>query len=143
MAKYFKTGFNRGVKMKKLFSTKWKSSKNPRKQRKYVVNAPLHIKHKFLGAHLSKELMTKYKIRSLPLRKEDEVIIKRGSFKGVKGKIEKVLLRRTRVHIAGAQISKRDGNKVFYPIHPSNVIITELNLKDKERVKVIERRSKK
>ncbi len=129
--------------MKKIFSTHWKSSKQPRKQRKYVIRAPLHIKHKFLAAHLSKELHAKYKTRNLPVRKEDEVIIKRGQFKGVKGKIEKVLLRRTRIYVKGAQLTKLDGNKVFYPIHPSNVIITDLNLKDKERLKILERRSKK
>ena len=129
--------------MKKLFSTHWKSSKQPRKQRKYLAKAPLHIKHKFLGAHLSKELRDQYKIKTLPVRKEDEVIIKRGQFKGVKGKIEHVNLKKTRVHIANAQITKRDGNKVFYPIHPSNVIITNLNLKDKKRIKIIERRTKK
>ena len=129
--------------MKKLFSAHWKSSKQPRKQRKYVARAPLHIKHKFLGAHLSKELHNKYKIRSLPVRKEDEVMIKRGQFRGVKGKVENVLLRRTRLQIKGAQITKMDGNKVFYPIHPSNVIITELNLKDKKRMKIIERKNKK
>ena len=129
--------------MKKLFSTHWKSSKQPRKQRKYIAKAPLHLKHKFLGAHLSKELNAKYKIKTLPVRKDDEVIIKRGQFKGIKGKIEKVNLRKTRIFVVGAQQNKRDGNKVFYPIHPSNVIITELNLKDKERVKVIERRNKK
>ena len=129
--------------MKKLFSTHWKSSKQPRKQRKYLAKAPLHIKHKFLGAHLSKELRKQYKIKTLPVRKEDEVIIKRGQFKGVKGKIEHVNLKKTRIHIANAQITKRDGNKVFYPIHPSNVIITDLNLKDKKRVKIIERRTKK
>lgn|SRR3989344_1260934 len=129
--------------MKKLFSTHWKSSKQPRKQRKYLAKAPLHIKHKFLGAHLSRELRKQYKIKTLPVRKEDEVIIKRGQFKGVKGKIEHVDLKKTRIHIANAQITKKDGNKVFYPIHPSNVIIIGLNLKDKKRIKIIERRTKK
>ena len=126
--------------MKKLFSTHWKSSKQPRKQRKYLARAPLHIKHKFLGAHLSKELKSKYKIRSLPVRKEDEVIIKRGQFRGLRGKIEKVLLKRTRIYVVGAQINKKDGSKAYYPIHPSNVIITDLNLKDKERIKILERK---
>ena len=126
--------------MKKLFSKHWKSSKQPRKQRKYLAKAPLHIKHKFLGAHLSKELKSKYKIRSLPVRKEDEVIIKRGQFRGLRGKIEKVLLRRTRIYVVGAQINKKDGSKSYYPIHPSNVIITDLNLKDKERIKILERK---
>ena len=126
--------------MKKLFSKHWKSSKQPRKQRKYLAKAPLHIKHKFLGAHLSKELKSKYKIRSLPVRKEDEVIIKRGQFRGLRGKIEKVLLKRTRIYVVGAQINKKDGSKAYYPIHPSNVIITDLNLKDKERIKILERK---
>jgi len=34
--------------MKKIFSTHWKASKQPRKQRKYRAKAPLHIKRKFL-----------------------------------------------------------------------------------------------
>ena len=128
--------------MKKLFSTHWKSSKQPRKQRKYLARAPLHIKHKFLGAHLSKELRQRYKIKTLPVRKEDEVIIKRGQFKGRRGKVERVNLRKTRIYVNGVQITKIDGNKVYYPIHPSNVIITGLDMKDKERAKVIERKTK-
>lgn len=129
--------------MKKLFSKHWKSSRQPRKQRKYLANAPLNIKHKFLAAHLSKELRNNYKIRNLPIRKEDEVLIKRGQFKGLRGKVEKINLKKTRIYVKGAQITKLDGNKVYYPLHPSNVIITDLSLKDKERVKIIQRRAKK
>jgi len=129
--------------MKRIFSKHWKASKQPRKQRKYLTRAPLHTKHKFLGAHLSKELRQRYKIKTLPVRKEDEVIIKRGQFKGIKGRVEKINLRKTRIYVNNAQITKIDGSKVFYPIHPSNVIITELNLKDKERMRVIERKMKK
>ncbi len=129
--------------MKKLFSKHWKSSKQPRKQRKYIATAPLHIKHKFLGAHLSKDLRKQYKTRTIPVKKEDQVIIKSGQFKGIIGKIEKVNLRKTRIYVNNAQITKKDGNKVFYPIHPSNVVITELNLKDKERLKILERKNKK
>ena len=43
--------------MKKIFSKHWKSSKQPRKQRKYRAKAPLHIKRKLLNVNLSKELM--------------------------------------------------------------------------------------
>ena len=46
--------------MKKDFSKSWKSSRQPRKQRKYVFNAPLHIRHKLVSANLSKELRKKY-----------------------------------------------------------------------------------
>ena len=46
----------------------WKSSKQPRKQRKYIANAPLHIKIKLTGVNLAKELRKKYQKRSIPLR---------------------------------------------------------------------------
>jgi large subunit ribosomal protein L24 len=59
--------------MKKKWSKTWKSSKQPRKQRKYRHNAPLHIKHKFLSASLSKDLKKKYNIRNISLRKGDRV----------------------------------------------------------------------
>ena len=71
--------------MKKKFSKKWKASGKARKQRKYVANAPLHIKKKFLSANLSKELRKKYG-RSLQIRKGDSVKVMRGKFKGKTGK---------------------------------------------------------
>ena len=64
-------------KMKAKFSKKWKSSKQPRKQRKYRAEAPLHVKHKLVSANLSKELRKKYGRRSFPLRKGDTVLVKR------------------------------------------------------------------
>ena len=129
--------------MKGKFSIKWKSSKQRRKQRKYNYNAPLHIKHKFMSAHLSKELMKKYSTRNIPLRKGDTVKIARGNFKDHAGKIEKIFLKKTRVHVEGAQMIKKSGAKVFYPIHPSNLIITNLNLEDKRRQKIIQRKNVK
>ena len=125
--------------MKNKFSKHWVSSKQPRKQRKYIANAPLHIKHKFLASHLSKDLIKKYKKRAIPVRKGDTVKIVHGKFKKKAGKIEKVLLKRTRVYIENIQNTKRDGSKTYIPIHPSNLIITELNLEDKERQKILQR----
>lgn len=128
-------------KMKKLFSTHWKSSKQPRKQRKYQYNAPLHIKHKFLGSHLSKELIKKYSKRSIPVRKGDTVKVLVGQYKGKSGKIEKVFVKKTRVWIEGVNRTKRDGSKSFYPIHPSNLVITELNLSDERRKQILDRKN--
>ena len=54
--------------MKKLYSRKWKASTQPRKQRKYRYNAPLHTKGKFLGSHLVKALKEKYSVRTLRVR---------------------------------------------------------------------------
>ncbi len=121
--------------MKTKFTKSWKSSTQPRKQRKYRYNAPLHIKNKFLAAHLSQDLKEEYKKRSITLRKGDSVKILRGQFKGKTGKIDKIDLKKTRTYITGIETTKKDGTKTFYPIHPSNLIITELNLDDKKRKK--------
>lgn len=129
--------------MKNKFSNSWKGSVQPRKQRKYRFNAPLHIKHKFLSAHLSKELRQKYGIRNIPLRKGDLVRITVGNHKGKEGKIEKVYTKLTKVIVAGIQNVRSDGRKVSIPIHPSNLVIKELFLEDKKRKAIIERKSKK
>lgn len=92
-----------------------------------------------MSAHLSEELIKKYKRRNIPVRKGDKVTIMRGQFKGKLGSINKVNLRKLRIYIDGAEVIKKDGTKAFYPIHPSNVLIKEINLEDKERKKAVER----
>ncbi len=124
--------------MKQNFSTSWKSSKQPRKQRKYIANAPLHTRRKFLSSTLSKELRKKYKGRSIPVRSGDKVKILRGQFKKKEGKVIKIDTKRLKVHIEAIQLVKKDGSKAFYPIHPSNLSILELNMEDKERKKSLE-----
>ena len=126
--------------MKNKFSKTWKKSKQPRKQRKYRYNAPLNIKNKFLGCHLSKELREKYKKRNMTIRKGDSVKVLRGQFKGKTGKIDRVDIKKSKVYITGIDITKKDGTKALYPIHPSNLIINELNLEDKKRTKTLERK---
>lgn len=117
-------------------------SKQPRKQRKFLYNAPLHLRRKMMAAHLSKELREKYKRRSFPVRKGDEVIIMRGKFRGKRGKIVKVDYKNYRVYIEGVTIKKTDGTEKLFPIHPSKVMIVSLNLEDKKRVEVLERKLK-
>jgi len=125
--------------MKKEFSTSWKSSKQPRKQRKYLFNAPLHTRRKFISSNLSKELRKKYGKRSLPLRKGDTVNIMRGKFKNKKGKVIGVKLKMQKIEIEGIQVKKQDGSKVNVPLRPSNLQITELNLEDKKRNKALKK----
>ncbi|MAG47799.1 50S ribosomal protein L24 [archaeon] len=126
--------------MKTQFSKTWVASKQRRKQKKYRLNAPLHIKHKFLSVNLSKELRAKHKKRSFPLRKGDLIKVLRGKYKGKSGKVEAVLLKRTKVHIEDIQRAKHDGSKKFIPLEPSNLQIIELDLTDKVRVKALERK---
>jgi large subunit ribosomal protein L24 len=125
--------------MKKNFSTYWKASRQPRKQRKYKANAPLHIKHKFLSASLSKSLREKHGKRNIPLRKGDEVLVMRGSFKKKKAKVVSVDLVRTRVTLENIQRTKKDGTKVNVWFAPSNLQIQTLALDDKKRIKSLER----
>ena len=125
--------------MKKDFSKHWKSSKSPRKQKKYLANAPLHIKRKFLSSTLSRDLRKKYNKRSLQVVTEDKVKILRGQFKSKEGKITAINIKKSKVYIDSVQFTKKDGTKVFYPVHPSNLMILELNSKDKERMKIFER----
>jgi large subunit ribosomal protein L24 len=120
--------------MKSSFSISWLSSTQPRKQRKFRFNAPLHIKGKFLRARLSKELSKKHATRNVRVRKGDKVRLMRGQFKGTTGTVDAVDLARERIYVSGVALVKKDGGKVPYPIHPSNVQIIEL-AEDKRRFK--------
>jgi len=121
--------------MKKAFSTQWKGSKQPRKQRKYRAKAPLHIRHKFLSVNLSKELRKRHNRRNIETRKGDSIRIMRGEFKRKTGKVDRVDVKRTRIGIQGIQRAKKDGTKISIWFNPSNLQITELNMDDKERLK--------
>ena len=128
--------------VKKSWSKFWKSSVSARKQRKYLHNAPLHVKHKLVSAGLSKELRSEYNFRSVPLRKGDTVKVIAGGFRGKTGKVSSVSLSRVAAYIEGVEQTKADGSKAMYPIHPSNLQIMKLDLSDKKRVEKIERLKK-
>jgi large subunit ribosomal protein L24 len=121
--------------MKKTYSNSWISSKQPRKQRKYRCKAPLHVKQKFLGAHLSKELRQKHGMRSLAVVTGDKVQVMRGQFRKKEGKVERIDLKEIKVYVTGIDSIKKDGSKALYPLNPSNVMILDLNLDDKKRLK--------
>lgn len=120
--------------MNTKWSSNWKSSKETAKQRKYGYNAPLHVKRKFLSANLSDTLRKKVGKSSVPVRLGDEVVIKRGSFKGSTGEIIKVIIKEGTLHIKGIVRKKTDGTEVQVPLHPSNVQILSMNLDDPKRL---------
>ena len=124
--------------MKKTFSPKWKASTQPRKQRKYAFNAPLHIKGKFLHGHLSKELRKKYGKRAVRLRKGDKVKVMVGQFRNKIGKVERVDLRKSRVFVESVEMIKKDGSKVAIALHPSNLMVMEIDASDKMRMRKVE-----
>jgi large subunit ribosomal protein L24 len=120
--------------MNKKFSSAWKGSKQPRKQRKYQYNAPPHIRGKFLNVHLSKELAQKHGIKKIRVRVGDKVKILIGKFRGKESKVDAVDSKKSKVMIAGVEVAKKDGSKSRPLIHASNLLITELNLDDKKRL---------
>ena len=116
------------------------SSKKPGKQRKWQINAPLHKKRGMSASHLTQELMGKYGRRSLPVRKGDSVTVTRGDYKGVSGEVTRVDSSKGKVYLEGLTMKKADGTDVERAIHASNLKITELNIEDRERREVLERK---
>jgi large subunit ribosomal protein L24 len=57
----------------------------------------------------------------------------RGDKKGVEGKVTRVDRSRYRLFVEGITREKVDGTAIQVPIHPSKVMITNLNLDDKRR----------
>lgn len=57
------------------------------KNRKRHFNAPSHVRRKIMSSPLSKELRQKYNVRSMPIRKDDEVqvIVSRALVTHVRG----------------------------------------------------------
>lgn len=95
-----------------------------------------------MSAPLSKELREQYKIKSLPIRKEDEVTVVRGSKKGSEGKVSTVYRLKFAVQIEKLQKEKSSGASIPINIHPSKVVINKLYLDDKRKA-LIERKGGK
>ncbi|KAK3321131.1 ribosomal protein l26 [Cercophora scortea] len=109
-----------------------------RKSRKAHFSAPSSIRRNIMSAPLSKELREKYNVRSIPIRKDDEVTIIRGSNKDKEGKVTSVYRLKYVIHVERVSREKASGQSVPLGIHPSNVVITKLKL-DKDRESILER----
>ncbi|KAK1789329.1 hypothetical protein P4O66_015269 [Electrophorus voltai] len=91
-----------------------------RKNRKRHFNAPSHIRRKIMSSPLSKELRQKYNVRSMPIRKDDEVQVVRGHYKGQQiGKVVQVYRKKYVIYIERVQREKANGTTVHVGIHPS------------------------
>jgi large subunit ribosomal protein L24 len=125
--------------MKKEWSPRWVSSMQPRKQRKYRHNAPLHVRQRFVSANLSPELRKRFGVRSMQLRKGDEVRVMRGGMKGKLGAVERVDLTKSKIYMEEIKVKKVDGSEVPRAMQPSNLMITKLKLDDKKRQAILDR----
>ncbi|KAI4488469.1 hypothetical protein M0802_011575 [Mischocyttarus mexicanus] len=115
-------------------------SSSRRKNRKRHFTAPSHIRRRLMSAPLSKELRQKYNVRSMPIRKDDEVV--RGHYKGQQvGKVVQVYRKKFIIFIERIQREKANTANVYVGIDPSKTVIVKLKM-DKDRKKIIDRRGK-
>ncbi|RLI11822.1 50S ribosomal protein L24, partial [Candidatus Bathyarchaeota archaeon] len=71
----------------------------------------------------------------------DTVRILRGDYKDYEGKVTRVDRKKYRVYVDGVTREKADGTTIPVPIHHSKVEIIKLNMDDKWRKKMLERKS--
>merc|ERR1712054_154364 len=108
-------------------------SSSRRKSRKAHFQAPSHLKYKLMSVNLNKDLRAKHAVRSMPVRKDDEVTVVRGKFKGQSGKVSQVYRKRWCIYIEGLSKTKTNGTPIRIPIDASNCVLTKLKLtKDRE-----------
>merc|ERR1712168_225405 len=117
-------------------------SSSRRKNRLRHFNAPSHVRRKIMSSPLSKDLRQKHNVRSMPIRKDDEVQVVRGHYKSQQvGKVVQVYRKKFVVHIERIQREKANGASVHVGIHPSKVVIIKLKM-DKDRKRILERKAR-
>merc|ERR1712146_728479 len=116
-------------------------SSSRRKSRKAHFTAHSNLRRKIMSALLSSELRSKYNVRSIPVRKDDEVSVVRGTYKGREGKVIQVYRKKWVIHIERITREKASGATVQVGIHPSKCVVTKLKL-DKDRKSILERKNK-
>ena len=111
----------------------------PTKSRNNLIyRATFHTRSKQLGSQLSEDLRKKYGKKSVRVIKGDSIKIVIGEFKGVDGKISKVLTKKNSVSVEGVKKEKTKGEKFDVYIHTSNLLVTDLNTDDKWRIAKLE-----
>jgi len=103
-----------------------------------IYQATAVVKSKQLCSHLSKDLRKKYGKRSIRIIEGDTIRVLRGEFRGVAGKITKVSIKKNGVSVEGVKKEKLKGGNLDVFIHPSNLIVTDLNNEDKWRQNKLE-----
>ena len=105
----------------------------PSKIRNRTIHHPsLALRSKLMASHLSGDLRKTHHTRSVRIVSGDSVTVLRGEYRSVNGRVDKVEPSRG-VTIGGIKMEKPAGEKLDIYIHPSNLLVTALNLDDKRR----------
>lgn len=121
------------------YSTSVTSSR--RKNRKAHFSSHSQARAKLMSANLSKELQTRYGVRSMPIRKDDEVVITRGMYKTREGKVTACFRKKFVVHVERITREKVNGTSVPVGIPASSLCITKLKM-DKDRKAKLEKKNR-
>jgi len=121
------------------YSTSVSSSR--RKSRKAHFSAHSEARRKIMSSNLSKELQARHGVRSMPIRKDDEVVITRGMYKTREGKVTCCFRKKFVVHVERITREKVNGTSVPVGIPASSLTITKLKM-DKDRKSALERKNK-
>ncbi|HTP53607.1 MAG TPA: 50S ribosomal protein L24 [Thermoplasmata archaeon] len=106
------------------------SPHSPRRQRRALYTADTFERRKRMTVPLSRQLRTRFKTRSAPVRKGDTVRVRSGSYKGREERVAKVDRRGYSVTLDNVTL-KTAGEKLKpLPLRPSHLVITRLNLAD-------------
>merc|ERR1711897_38213 len=97
------------------FSSSVSSSR--RKSRKAHFTAPSSERRKIMSAPLSAELRNKHGVRAVPIRKEDEVMVVRGSMKNKEGKVIQCYRKKWVIHVERITRDKVNGATAPVGIH--------------------------
>jgi ribosomal protein uL24 len=109
-------------------------SSKPNKVRKRMYTAPQHKRRKQLTARLIESLRDKHGISKTSIRKGDSVLITRGDFSDIEGKVESVDYKTCRITVEGVDREKADGSRILMKIPPSTVMITKLQTDKRRRL---------
>jgi large subunit ribosomal protein L24 len=112
----------------------------PRTQRRRIYNAAAHATHRYFSAPLTLDLKEKYNTNAIPVKTGDTVRVMRGDRKGFEGRIIRTDRKKHRIYVEGVTREKVDGTSIPIPIHPSKVMIVNLNLDDKWRREALNRK---
>lgn len=112
----------------------------PGKSRKMRFNAPHHVRRRYVAAPLSPSLRAEHGVRSMPVRRDDTVVITKGDRKMTEGRVTRVDVANGRLFLEGVTRQRLDGTTVQIPVRPENVMIMRLHLDDGWRRRILERR---
>eukprot|EP00951_Prasinocladus_malaysianus_P002106 scaffold14953_cov35-Prasinocladus_malaysianus.AAC.1 len=85
--------------------------------------APSSERRKLMSAPLSAELRNKHGVRSVPIRKDDEVQVVRGTYKGREGKVVQSYRKKWVIHVERITREKTNESRhQFIPLFPPHQI---------------------